>query len=222
MHFNTGRQGLVHRRAGRATQSVLRPRRLRMRRTTLHSPRLLTILGHLQVQRVTLLLDDLFRDLPVDLGHRMIISVTHLDLFNTPIFESDAHQLPLLPALTHLKLNSPLPPLLPSRILAECPTLQVFVCTWSKFSWSRYRARMPELAHTHRLWTRASSLWSYSTDTIGRTWRWAHEAGAICGCGLKNSLQRRQGAKLKLRAIGSMLLSCRRVRRNSTKYLGIG
>ncbi|KAJ7288712.1 hypothetical protein C8J57DRAFT_1281052 [Mycena rebaudengoi] len=97
------------------------------------NPRLLTILGHLHVQQLTLGLGGrLRRDLPVDLWQPMFISVTHLDLFDSFISDSDAisRQLPLFPALTHLNMKVFFTPELSLKILAECPKLRVFLSTW--------------------------------------------------------------------------------------------
>ncbi|KAJ7288725.1 hypothetical protein C8J57DRAFT_1281080 [Mycena rebaudengoi] len=117
------------------------------------NPRLLTILGHLHVQQLTLGLGDrLRRDLPVDLWQPMFTYVTHLDLFDSFISESDAisRQLPLFPALTHLNLKAFFTPELSLQILAECPKLRVFLSTWMAISSGGY-ARLPELARTSGL-----------------------------------------------------------------------
>lgn len=97
------------------------------------NPSLLPYLAHIQVQQLALCLDDLFGGSRfIDMAHPLFTSITHLDIFDacnseeTPIC---AH-LPRLPALTHLCLNNEVPWDTITRLLTECPRLQVLVELW--------------------------------------------------------------------------------------------
>ncbi|KAJ7267098.1 hypothetical protein C8J57DRAFT_1326611 [Mycena rebaudengoi] len=108
--------------------------------STYSHPRLLAILARIQVQRLYIPLEDLFRHLPNDLRHLpndlthpMFASVTHLYPFDAPtrMVDSTYLQLPLLPELTHLSLKYQLRSIVPT-VLADLPRLRVLVNIWPK------------------------------------------------------------------------------------------
>ncbi|KAJ7267112.1 hypothetical protein C8J57DRAFT_359806 [Mycena rebaudengoi] len=100
--------------------------------STYSHPRLRAILARIQVQRLCIPLEDLFRHLPNDLTHPMFASVTHLyPLDCIGMVDSTYLQLPLLPELTHLSLTYKLWSIVPT-VLADLPRLRVLVNIWPK------------------------------------------------------------------------------------------
>jgi hypothetical protein len=100
--------------------------------TTPHSW-LLPVLGQIHVQRLYILLAELFDDLTIDLTHPMFSSVTHFDVFDSVDSPRDPihGQLSLLPALTHLCLNNHVPFNVLRTVLRDCRTLRVLANLFS-------------------------------------------------------------------------------------------
>ncbi|KAJ7176971.1 hypothetical protein C8R46DRAFT_1346886 [Mycena filopes] len=97
----------------------------------------LEILDKLQIQRLACSLHDLFDPSPIDLTHRAFSSLTHLELFAFDENEFDdvlelLPELPALPALTHLCLDSDIERDDLLAVLARCPRLHLLLVTWSE------------------------------------------------------------------------------------------
>ncbi|KAJ7633874.1 hypothetical protein DFH06DRAFT_1479455 [Mycena polygramma] len=88
---------------------------------------ILPILGEMRVQRLSIALQELFGAAVPDLGHALFHSVTHLDLIGTEGIADLIGDLPKLPLLTHLCLDSDLREELLLSVLADCPRLKLLL-----------------------------------------------------------------------------------------------
>ncbi|KAJ7432945.1 hypothetical protein FB451DRAFT_1062148 [Mycena latifolia] len=109
-------------------------------------PTLLRILEELPLRRLSIDLDRLFGGYEfIDLTHTLFVSLTHLDIVDA-IYENDTRiiaRLPMLPALTHLRLNENVPWKHVQRLLVDCPRLEVLINVFPRLKapWAAQRAR---------------------------------------------------------------------------------
>ncbi|KAJ6514348.1 hypothetical protein C8R47DRAFT_1090993 [Mycena vitilis] len=121
-------------------------------------PHLLPALSAMRLQRLGADFGELFgSDEGVDLTHPLFSTVTHLDVFDYIDFEGDGdfeghgtewlHNLPALPALTHLRLTSPPTEETLRETLKGCSQLRVLVVTFDvtdECSFDAYSQAMEE------------------------------------------------------------------------------
>ncbi|KAJ7446353.1 hypothetical protein FB451DRAFT_1291961 [Mycena latifolia] len=93
-------------------------------------PALFPILKELPLRRLSTDLHCLFGAYEsIDLTHSLFTFITHLEIFDA-IYEDDTRiitRLPMLPALTHLRLSENVPWKHIETLLAECPRLEILV-----------------------------------------------------------------------------------------------
>ncbi|KAJ7177024.1 hypothetical protein C8R46DRAFT_1346916 [Mycena filopes] len=155
----------------------------------------LAILDVLQIQRLAFSLRDLFDHSPVDLTHRAFSALTHLDLWvdDENEFEDVLEllpELPILPALTHLSLDSDIPRDDLLAVLARCPRLHLLLVTWAEGDSDYETVRFPAaydarfVIGTHgdywREWEAGArgfpDNWSRATEFVARKRRGEIEA----------------------------------------------
>ncbi|KAJ7149098.1 hypothetical protein C8R46DRAFT_529657 [Mycena filopes] len=112
----------------------------------------LAILDKLQIQQLACSLQDLFDPSPINLTHRAFSALTHLDMWMYGDRENEYEdilnllpELPVLPALTHLALDSDIPRDDLLAVLARCPRLHVLLVTWSDADSTYETARFPHV-----------------------------------------------------------------------------
>ncbi|KAF7366157.1 Tyrosinase central domain-containing protein [Mycena venus] len=93
-------------------------------------PLLLPLLAEMHVQRLALNLVDLFGATPIDLAHPLFRSVTHFDIFGFDGIVEVLPDVPLLPALTHLCVNSHISRQMLLNVLVDCPRLRLLLVQW--------------------------------------------------------------------------------------------
>ncbi|KAF7366179.1 Tyrosinase central domain-containing protein [Mycena venus] len=103
-------------------------------------PSLLPILAEMHLQRLSVNLKALFGYLPIDLNHPLFRSVTHLDMFRIEGVAEILVELPTLPALTHLALDSDLSRDIVLSVLPDCPRLKLLLVQWQLFEKRDYMA----------------------------------------------------------------------------------
>ncbi|KAF8181920.1 hypothetical protein K438DRAFT_1840640 [Mycena galopus ATCC 62051] len=106
---------------------------------------LLPILAEMRVQRLSLKMEALFRPEPINFGHPLFSHVTHLDLLDIYSASLVVHlpHVPLLPALTHLCLDTSVPRDSMLRVLEDCPRLQLLLVQWYHSDVSYASAKTP-------------------------------------------------------------------------------
>ncbi|KAJ7466432.1 hypothetical protein FB451DRAFT_1260865 [Mycena latifolia] len=103
-------------------------------------PRLLPLLGQMRIQRLGIELTDLFTDWahappeasPINFGHPLFASVTHLDVFDTLYDVEQLQGIATLPVLTHLALNTSVDTTFLEQILEACMSLQVLIVAFNE------------------------------------------------------------------------------------------
>lgn len=104
------------------------------------NPSLLPILAEMHLERLSVNLKALFGNLPIDLNHPLFRSVTHLDMFRIEGVAEVLVELPTLPALTHLALDSELSRDIALSVLRDCPRLELLLAQWQLFEKRDYMA----------------------------------------------------------------------------------
>ncbi|KAJ7448996.1 hypothetical protein FB451DRAFT_758690 [Mycena latifolia] len=103
-------------------------------------PSLLPLLGQMHIQRLGIDLRDLFTDWahalpdgsPINFGHPLFASVTHLDVFDTLYDVEQLEGIATLPVLTHLALNTSVDAAFLKQILEACTSLQVLIVAFNE------------------------------------------------------------------------------------------
>ncbi|KAF7336237.1 hypothetical protein MVEN_02171600 [Mycena venus] len=108
-------------------------------------PVLLPFLAEMRIQRLSLTLSELFGPGSIDLTHSLFRSVTHLDMFGLEGVVEVFPDVPLLPVLTHLCLDSNIQREILLNLLAELPRLKLLLVQWQPEEKDLY-----ELARTPR------------------------------------------------------------------------
>ncbi|KAF8645119.1 hypothetical protein AX16_007948 [Volvariella volvacea WC 439] len=71
------------------------------------TPKTISWISGLPLKRLSVHIEDLFRDGTLDFRHPVFFNITHLDILDDIDFWGRLDELPLLPDLTHLSLNGP-------------------------------------------------------------------------------------------------------------------
>ncbi|KAJ7229897.1 hypothetical protein GGX14DRAFT_581579 [Mycena pura] len=149
------------------------------------TPALLPVLSAMRLQRLSASLEYLFGSFAaIDLTHPLFASLTHLDAFDETEKGEDntiCAQIPLLPALTHLCLNSPVAWAQVETLLAECPRLRVLafvvsgphITQWVQ-NGSIRDARLVVTAYNHNHWDYWRH-WEIGAAGGRDVWAWADE-----------------------------------------------
>ncbi|KAJ7834362.1 hypothetical protein B0H14DRAFT_3871403 [Mycena olivaceomarginata] len=106
--------------------------------TQLVDPSFVPILAELGVQRLALCLQALFGGAPINLTHSLFRSVTHLDILGVVGVESALAEISALPALTHLCLDPAMPWDVLTKVLEDCPRLELLLVQWSIYNEAQY------------------------------------------------------------------------------------
>ncbi|KAJ7645227.1 hypothetical protein DFH06DRAFT_1136689 [Mycena polygramma] len=156
-------------------------------------PQLLPALAGMHLQRFGADFGDLFgSDAAVDLTHPLFSTVTHLDVFDYIDFEGDdeghgtewLRNLPVLPALTHLRLNSPPTEETLRDTLKGCSQLRILVVTFDdtdECSFGAYSQAVRESFQITDPRVVLTDLDSYSADWekgargVADIWSWAEK-----------------------------------------------
>ncbi|KAJ7362883.1 hypothetical protein DFH08DRAFT_930967 [Mycena albidolilacea] len=93
-------------------------------------PSVASFLAETRVQRLALNLGSLFPPGSANLGHPLFRYVTHLDIFDDSSLVKLLPDIPLLPALTHLSLDSDTPRESALRVLQEYSQLELLFVHW--------------------------------------------------------------------------------------------
>jgi hypothetical protein len=93
-------------------------------------PSVASFLAETRVQRLALNLGSLFPPGSANLDHPLFRYVTHLDIFDDSSLVELLPDIPLLPALTHLSLDSDTPRKSALRVLQECSRLELLFVHW--------------------------------------------------------------------------------------------
>lgn len=97
------------------------------------NPTVLPILADMKVQRMAAFFEDLFGDAQfIHLSHRALSSITHLDIFDEiePGETDILLHIPMLPALTHLRMHNDVPWDTIQQLLTDCPRLTLLAVLW--------------------------------------------------------------------------------------------
>lgn len=120
-------------------------------------PGLLPALGNMRLQRLSGVIEGLFRDpakadevITVDIGHPLFSTLSHLDILDEIDREGMGpewlNDLSTLPALTHLSFNNPPNSEILHTILQACPRIHVFIAAFHVSGKARARAYVESMS----------------------------------------------------------------------------
>ncbi|KAK7027748.1 tyrosinase central domain-containing protein [Favolaschia claudopus] len=142
-------------------------------------PALLPILGKMRIKHLAVNLRVLFGNSPIDFEHPLFSSITHLSVFHAELVASVILDVALLPALTHLSLDSHLPRELVLSILPVCQELRVLLVVWHWSDKESYIAARSPCVYDERfviaLYQDFWGVWEDSARAIRRPWLCAEE-----------------------------------------------
>ncbi|KAJ7887115.1 hypothetical protein B0H14DRAFT_3430962 [Mycena olivaceomarginata] len=109
-------------------------------------PALLPILAEIGVRRLAVNPKALLGTAPIDLKHSVFRAVTHLNMFRVEGVAAVLADLPVLPALTRLSLDSDLSRALILPVLPALPQVELLLVQWHRFEQAEYEAaRIPRV-----------------------------------------------------------------------------